>query len=286
MFNVFKKISAALSGKGLRRVPFAPKIYRFFYETTRPHGIVKTRVLGHDIFINAADSGIAPWLLTGKEFSHDERIVLEKLLKQGDVFADVGANIGYFSLVAARSVGAGGEVHAFEPDDEHFDLLTRNIKQNGYQNIFPVKKAVSDKSGVARFYRDPKNMCAHSLAKKEGGEVSNVETIPLDEYFKNKQVDIAKIDVEGFEPAVLRGMTEIFECNGNITLIFEFYPNAMKRSGEDPERFLRHLASQGFSLFRIDAGGALSNISESDFTVLARGDGMRKLINIVAKKES
>lgn len=262
-------------------MPFASRLYQFFYKRLRPSGIIMIQVVGHQIFINAADTGIAPWLLTGREFAPDEAMVLRRLLKPGMVFADVGANIGYFSLIAARAVGGGGKVFAFEPDEENFSLLQRNIRDNGYKNVVAIKKAVSDKTGRARLYFEQENLCAHSLVPKTGQNFQEVETVSLDDFFRGQKVDVIKIDVEGTEPAVLVGMQKLIEANPELVLLTEFYPAALRRFGVLPEQYLRDLKSVGFLLYQLGQNGALQAILNTQIPALARGEGISKLANLV-----
>lgn len=270
-----------LSGKGLRRLPFITPLYSFFYKHVKPRGVVETRALDLTFFINSADSGLAPWLIMGREFEPVERKALESVLKPGMLFVDVGANIGYFSLIAARLVGETGRVWAFEPEEENFSLLRRNIAANGCKNITPTQKAVAQKSGTQMLYKDSDNLCAHSLLPKEGWEPVVVGTVSLDEFFKNTpHISVIKIDVEGAEMSVLAGMKDILEKNPQLMLIIEFYPNALRRAGTDPLEMLRTLYESGFRLTRLD-GEHPSLIPPEEFPALSRGEGMGKLMNIL-----
>jgi len=287
IFNLFRKIGQLISGKGFARLPFAVPVYQFFYKQLKPKGIVEVHAAGHTILINSKDTGLAPPLIMHGIFSPAETEVIRSILKPSMVFVDIGANIGYFSLIAARVVGEKGMVYAFEPDNEHFQLLQKNIKKNGYTNITSVKKAVSDTTGVASFYLKKDNLCAHSLIPNEKDSVVEVETITLDEYFKtNNNIDVIKIDVEGAEPAVFRGMQKVISINKKIALITEFYPNALKRCGVSPETYLQSIIDSGFILYRIDEEKQKrpSLIDVKMIPALSRGEGIQKLINILCLK--
>ncbi|MBU3925958.1 FkbM family methyltransferase, partial [Patescibacteria group bacterium] len=186
--------------------------------------------------------------------------LLKKILKPGMIFVDIGANIGYFSLVSAKLVGDQGQVYAFEPDPDNFNLLEKNIKANNYKNIIAVNKAVSNKSGKARLYLEPDNLCAHSLVAKNDNKFVEVETVILDEFLKDKKIDVIKIDVEGFEPVVLEGMKNIIKNNDKISIITEFYPEAIKKAGYSPEKYKNDLKDLGFKLNEFGEGKKLINI--------------------------
>jgi len=287
LFIFFKKCAALVAGKGLRKLPFATVLYQGVYRRLKPQGIVTAHADGHIFFVNAADTGIAPPLIMHGIFAPGETAALAALLKPGMAFVDVGANIGYFSLLAARAVGPRGRVYAFEPEDENYELLVKNIKANGYENVTPVKQAVSDSAGETTFYLRDDNLCAHSMVPRTGGKTVIVPTVTLDEYFKDKKVDVIKVDVEGAESSVLRGMHALLQTQKNITLVVEFYPKALRRSGADPEQFLTGLADLGFTLSAIveEPGALPKEIPPSDFPALAKGIGIHKLVNLICRRD-
>lgn len=287
MFPLFKKLAKFLSGKGLARLPFATLIYQFFYRHLKPKGVIEVTGGGHTLYVDARDTSSAPYLIMHGYWDPPLSGALEQTLKEGMVFVDVGAYIGYFSLFAARIVGKRGRVIAFEPDEHNFSLLEKNVEKNGYSNIETIKKAVSNKDGAAYFYLKKENLSAHTLAKERNTIEVEVETTTLDSFFgKNRRVDVIKIDVEGAEPAVFQGMQSLVQANKKIKLIFEFYPRAIERFGYSPEQFLHDLKNAGFSLYRIadKLGRASEKIKTESFLTLARGEGVPKLINILCVK--
>jgi FkbM family methyltransferase len=283
LFKIFKYTSKFISGYGIGKLPFAPKLYQILYKNFKPKGVVKVKAGGHTMFVDSHDSALAPYLIMHGSFDPEETFVLEKFLKNGMTFIDVGANVGYFSLIAARLVGEDGKVFAFEPDEDNFRLLERNIQENGYKNIKVFMKAISDEVGTARFYLDSENLCAHSLNKKENSNFVEVETTILDELLKNEKVDVIKIDVEGAEQSVFDGMKDIIAKNNKLAVITEFYPKAIRNFGNSPKEYLKSFIDAGFKLYRVK-GKEFININESQIDSLSRGEGMEKLINIVCLK--
>lgn len=287
IFSLFKKFTSKIAGKGFGKLPFAVLIYQFFYRLLIPRGIVEVKSEGNTFFINSNDTGLAPHLLMHGEFAPGELHTLGKLLKPGMTFVDVGANIGYFSLMAAKAVGSSGKVYAFEPENENYNLLQKNIDENNYINVTPIKKAVSDIVGTTKFYLRDDNLCAHSIVPREGDHVVEVETTTLDEYLKGVQVDVVKIDVEGAEPKVLKGMQELIRANKSMAIVIEFYPKAIDEFGYPPIQLLNDLKNADFTLYRI---GEKSNempvkIEPKEFAALAEGEDIPKLINILCLKD-
>lgn len=192
---------------------------------------------------------------------------LETTLKPGMVVVDVGAHIGYFSLLAARKVGSTGRVYAFEPAPLNYSLLIRNITLNGYQNIVPVQKAISNHEGTATFFLHPDSV-AHSLLAETCGRATKaieVETITLDRFLTAEgwpPVHLAKLDIEGAEPAALEGMRGLLARNRTIRLIVEYIPHILQRAGHRPRRFLDTLRGLGFRVQMITDDGGLVDLSD------------------------
>ena len=90
-------------------------------------------------------------------YSEYETDVMKKIVKKGDVDLDLGANIGYYTLIFAKIVGKNGKVFAFEPDLTNFTLLKKNVEINGYKNVVLINKAVSDKTGKLKLFLNERN---------------------------------------------------------------------------------------------------------------------------------
>ncbi len=193
--------------------------------------------------------------------------LFERLLLPGMVVVDVGAHIGYFTLLAARRVGPTGRVYAFEPVPYNYNLLVKNIALNGYENIVPVQKAVSDKVGTATFYIHP-NQVGHSFYPETLGRSKTaitVETTTLDQFFSEQgwpPVQMVKMDIEGAEPAALEGMAKVMQKAGTFRLIFEYIPRILLRAGLEPRQFLDRVNELGFTMQNITDDHGLQPLNE------------------------
>src|SRR5262249_36182110 len=142
--------------------------------------------------------------------------LLQNQLRPGDVVVDVGANIGYYTLLFARCVGPRGRVFAFEPDQTNFDLLRRNVERNGYTNVTLVRKAVAAQSGKLRLYLCEDNKGDHRTYDSHDGRPSlEIDAVSLDDYFAGERGSIAliKMDIQGAEEGALRGMRRLLADN-------------------------------------------------------------------------
>ena len=138
---------------------------------------------------------------------------LRSRLGKGMVFADIGANVGQFTLLAARLVGPDGHVFAFEPEIHNYESLQRNIQLNHFSNIKALRMALADYEGTASLHvhhdSSNSNTGVHSLTPRpewEHRDVNSVEVTTLDQALKDvPRLDLVKIDVEGAELLILRG---------------------------------------------------------------------------------
>lgn len=139
---------------------------------------------------------------------------LSQYLKPGDIFYDIGANVGFFTIVAAKLVGSSGKVYAFEPEAENVATLRHNAQINRFTHVSAIAKAVSRTTGQAEFLLA--NYCGgHTLAtvgsRADARDVISIDVVSIDDAIGQNEIDpptFVKIDVEGAEIDVLYGMTQ------------------------------------------------------------------------------
>jgi len=179
--------------------------------------------------------------------------LLLSLLRPGMTFVDVGAHIGYYSLLSSRKVGPTGRVFAFEPDPRNYALLTANISANNCTNVVSVQKAVADYTGKGRLFLSTSSV-SHSLYKDNSVPISSiieVDVVSLDDYFRQlgwpSVVNVIKMDIEGAEIPALRGMKELSSRNPSLKLILEFRPRRILAAGYTVEDLFCVLTELGFT---------------------------------------
>jgi len=187
-----------------------------------------------------------------------------RLLRPGDCVLDVGANLGYFSLVAAELVGPAGCVHAFEPAPQVLPLLQENARLNPQANLQVHGVAVSDCCGQTRFFAAPRGRSGYSSIRDLGAETSVISTVPtitLDALLPQlPPVRLVKIDVEGAELRVLRGMRQLIDRDRPF-LIVEVDDGFLRQLGADASRLCAFLTQAGYKLHRIVARGELQPLA-------------------------
>jgi FkbM family methyltransferase len=217
--------------------------------------------------------------------------LFKKLVKEGDTIIDLGANIGYFTLLAARLVGEKGRVYSFEPEPKNFKYLKKNIELNGYKNVFPQNKAVSDKNGKIKLYICHYDSGHHTINQHKGidsckpdfkdkEEFVEIETVRLDDFLEGREqkVDVMKIDIEGAEMLALSGMDKTIKQNKTLKIFVEFFPLLLKEMGVVPEDFLRKILDEyRFSVFVIGHDYAMKGVSNKEFMRVTNVDEIMDL---------
>ncbi|HKV03879.1 MAG TPA: FkbM family methyltransferase [Candidatus Acidoferrales bacterium] len=180
---------------------------------------------------------------------------MKRYLKPGDVFLDVGANIGYLSAIAADLVGTGGEIHAFEPVPAYFERLRRFAELNPEYTITVNPVAAGETPGACTIYvtREPgQNTLVRSY--QSGPEIVSTLEVPvvrLDAYIEARRlgrVALIKIDAEGFELLILKGLERYFEKGSHRpAIICEIAPRAYPLLGRTLRELAAFMASFGYS---------------------------------------
>ncbi|MEP7340417.1 MAG: FkbM family methyltransferase [Acidobacteriota bacterium] len=196
------------------------------------------------------------------DFEIETRQFLKSILSPGDVFLDVGANVGLFSLIAARCVGANGQVHAFEPVGKTYERLVDNVKVNRLINVTCHRLALSDKDGEAVMTIATDGHDAwNSLGKPYMGDSFDSETIItrtldsfLDEYSLLNKVKAIKVDVEGWEAYVLAGGMKTLSSAQAPLIIVEFTEEAAALANSSCSTVYDNLKQLGYQMFRLNDG--------------------------------
>ena len=253
--SILKKIPKVPAVKWIgKKVPIFADVYLGLRRLFKPPMTFTTvKVQGNIMYVDVNSNFKTP--LGSDHYERYETSLFQKEVKEGMTVVDLGAHIGYYTLIAARLVGKNGRVFSFEPEPDNYSLLVKSIEANGYKNITPVQKAVSDKVGTTKLFVSPTDAGVHSIYNPhEWRKCIEVETVTLDGFFGEgkDRIDVIKMDIEGAEPAALQGMRKILTKNRDIKIFSEFFPEPIRRGGCSPEEYLNELVNFGFTIFNID----------------------------------
>jgi FkbM family methyltransferase len=183
--------------------------------------------------------------------AYDERILQTiRTLNEGDAFIDVGANIGIWSLVAAKRVGANGMVFAFEPQTPLLAELLRNAQRNNCQNIFACNIGVGEKTGAfALVGGGPHHSGITYIDTAQVGSsllVNPSEGMPFVEKLVSGRRTLVKVDVEGGELSALRGLQRLLQCDAVFAVIVEIDSFHLARFNHTLDDVYEYMASLSF----------------------------------------
>jgi FkbM family methyltransferase len=187
--------------------------------------------------------------------------VAASILRRGDIAVDIGANVGFLTRQFASMVGRHGSVIAFEPDPATFAYLTYNTRK--LSNIVRNNAALSDRNGVMTLYLHPTSAMSNSLVNAwSNAQPIDVTTLTFDTWSKAidlERVGLIKIDVEGAEPLVLRGMCKTLASPKRPSIISEFCPTNLGSRVAEKEIF-QLFSDHGYLIHRISSEGTLHRV--------------------------
>jgi FkbM family methyltransferase len=185
-----------------------------------------------------------------------ERQLLKKIVSDGDVVVDAGANIGIYSQFLARCVRGTGVVHAFEPSTENFKRLQSATRK--LANVRLSQAAVGECSGRSSLYLSDKLNVDHRtyMTEEESRPSVPIDIIALDDYFSpGQRVDLIKMDIQGYELHALRGANRVLADNPELKLLVEFWPYGLKQAGSKWVELLNTLQSKNMQVSEITNHG-------------------------------
>jgi len=280
-FNAFQKTCHFLAGSHIGSYRPAARLYHFLIKRLRPE---KVELDGNIFYLDPNDS-LAISIF--KDYEKAEIDLIKKVLKKGMHVIDLGAHIGYHTVIMSKIIGEKGRVFAFEPNPDHIKLLEKNIKVNKLTNVTIVKKAVGNKNGKITLHLNPENLADHRIYQTEDWKGVDVQITSLDQYFKNMKIpiDFIKMDIQGAEGEAILGMKKLLEKNKKIKILSEFWPEGLNQSPIHAKEYLQVLQKLGFVLRYInEKEDSIEKASIDDILRFSTMDRLKSYINLFLTK--
>lgn len=255
-----RRIARPFMGKGYGRLPVIRSLVEWYRKLYRPESV---EVEGRKIYLNPADDKLSPYLAMNGYFEKMETALIRQHVKPGMRVLDVGANIGYFTVLCSALVGERGCVVAIEPDDTNFSFLERSVAELPEKNTRVVKAAAWQESGKLDLYISTENPGDHqSFPGDTTRNHYTVDSVAIDDLVEAESgFDLVKMDIQGSEGHALQGMQKTFRQNPPGTLILEFWPSGLAQAGTPPEDVYAVLKGMGYRIQHI------SNEDEKLYTI-------------------
>lgn len=215
-------------------------------------------IFGVSFFISIQDTYSKKWVFIrcDQGIIHEEKAteLLGEKLKDSKCFVDIGAHLGYFTLFASKIIPEG-QIISFELDKINFYLLKKNIELNNCKNVEIFNNAVTDKPGKIEYKRDsdqpmPNLNILVTTSNNSFDKMISVDSVVLDDFFKNRTVkpNIIKIDVEGAEMNVLKGMKNLIKSY-KPNLFLEIHPDILPKFNSSAEEVISYLKEKGYKIY-------------------------------------
>jgi FkbM family methyltransferase len=237
------------------------------------------------LWMQTSDEVMRPYILRRKTWEESTAALLRRLLRPGARFLDVGANVGYFSLFVHR-LALNIQIDAVEPHPVIHNLLQANLWANGVPAQIH-NTALGDTRCLLPMASPPMN----PGDSRVGTHVPDnrydlvVPVMTADELFAGRTFDVAKIDVQGFEPEVVLGMQRIVRQSPAIVLVVEFFPTALRERGLEPSEVLDRYRQLGFHIAINDDGGT-GTCTADQVVAHCHSAGLDGQVNLILRRET
>lgn len=233
--------------------------------TSAPERAVRVETVIGPLWLHREDQVMTPWIQTYHSWEEQTHAFLRSALTPGMHVLDIGANIGYITIIAARAVGPEGTVLALEPAPDNFALLCANLNAAGVTNVLALQMAASDFTGETRLSLSDSNKGDHRTFLAQTWEKSTqVACARVDDLLcTNAPVDFIKLDIQGAEHRAIRGMARTL-ARRNPQLLTEFWPLGIREAGDDPEAVLHSYRAVGSQIALLEDASVSNATSDEE----------------------
>lgn len=244
------------------------------------HRYLTTTIHGHKLFLDSRDVSLAPHIILDGTWEPWITALIKDLVQPGMRVLEVGSNCGWYTLLIAQGIGSEGRLIAFEANPDLAQLTFDSININGYGDRVRLHSlAASNAQGETTFRIFERHLGGGTLGIvgqehldrfQETIKEITVPTVALDDFLEgsDRLLDFMKIDAEGAEPLVFRGMRNLLKENENLTILMEYSFSQIKSCGFKPVAEMGSLFDLGFKAFRIETTQQLIPVTLTDLSQL------------------
>lgn len=226
-------------------------------------------VHGPKIYVDTRELSMSGHIIMNGDWEQWMTKVFMECVRPGMTVCDLGANCGYYSLIASHLVGSTGKVHSFEPNPFHHENLLKSKLINGFyhMDIHPV--AVADCDKEVTLFTPERLMASASLSELVVHDVSSVDQVQtikvpavnIESYLKNTKIDVFKVDIEGTEPYILSSLLNMMDRTEDPKMFLEFNPKTWAEQGFDSLHIMREVVERGYSIQIIQHDASLVQVT-------------------------
>lgn len=237
--------------KGYWGKPGLRTIANWYRRAYRPEFVM---INGHKLYLHLErDVVVTTYLAIHGYWEKMETQMVHRYVKPGMSVLDIGANIGYHTILAAGLVGEKGKVVAIEPGSDNFSLLSRSVAELPFKNVQLVHGAVWHSSGEIQLYVSDDSPSDHRVYdSSEGRHTEPIAAVAIDDLLPGQRFDFLKMDIQGAEGHAFKGMRKTLENHPPTAMVLEFSPGYLATAGTPASEVYAFLMQLGYSTFRID----------------------------------
>lgn len=255
MVSTARMAARLASGLAKRNLSHVIPSARVKWAELRHGGVVVRNVQGSRMKLDLSDEGISRELYLTGVHEPDSTPQFRDEIKPGMVLLEIGANIGYYTLIALKRLGPNGSILALEPSPVNLHALSENLRLNDADGrVKVIPHAAGSKPGVLPFYMMPRRNQSTFIMSDEYNvpeTVIDVELLTIDDLLKEEsvKVDYFRMDVEGYEAEVVEGMVEtLTRDDGPFGAFIEIHPSVLKKSGSSGSSFVARMEELGYQI--------------------------------------
>jgi FkbM family methyltransferase len=217
-------------------------------KNTAKHGFIVMDINGSKMMLDVNDEGLPQDLMMNPIREEYATKMLAKIIKAGDCVVDIGANMGYYALLESKLAGENGIVYAIEPVNKTFEILQQNIALNSYCNIEAVNLGIGEQTGIATmFIGNHSNLNSMTIIPGMVTRQIRVQIDSLDHFLVGRKYPkFIRMDVEGYEYDILKGMIDLLNSGSELTILMELHFHLLGR--EKSAKILNDLKDYGFKI--------------------------------------
>lgn len=252
---------------GFEKSRFAKWVYSKYIriQMWNKHGIRQRTIQGSIMLLNLDEPLTTRDLLRKGIHGYSVTSCFYNELKKGMIVFDIGANIGYYSLLASKIINSNSKVFAFEPNERTITLLQKNKEINAYSNIVIIPKAISNTKGIGRLYLDRDSSVDDKIIDtNEKRKTINIELTTVDEFIEESKIlpDFIKIDVQGAEYLVFEGMKKLLHSKHPLKIISEFSARHESDKMKTFKEILKVMTELGFTIYYLKEPTNVINVKD------------------------
>jgi FkbM family methyltransferase len=250
LLQTLRLLARPFLGRGYWSAPVLRSIAAWYQRKYRPEFVM---IEGNRFYLDYSDGYFSSYVAVHGYWEKMESDLIRRYVRPGMTVLDLGANIGYYTLLFSELVGEHGRVIAFEPEPKCYQTLVKNVAGLRLKNVEVVQAAAWHETGELAFFTNESDAMDHSAIPVRGiPSTKHVRAVAIDDVAGDITCDFIKMDIQGAEGHALQGMQLLLQRHLPQAMITEFWPASLTVAGTPPRELFNLLAGMGYTIEAIN----------------------------------